>query len=161
MRLNLLYGKNADVSGIDVGLGVNSYNNFTGIQVGGIANSFPSDDVAGSYTVRGIQIAGYGNGVLSRIHKDIRLAVKGIQIGGVYNGANYLSGIQIAGFGNDVRYDADGLQIGVLNLAWGECEGVQIGLYNSCKDLKGVQIGLINHIEEGLFPYLPIINAKF
>ena len=70
-----------------------------------------------------------------------------------------MTGIQIGGL-NGAEENMLGVQIGLINEVK-DMRGIQIGIYNTCKTLKGVQIGLINHIENGLIKYLPIVNAQF
>ena len=53
LRLTLLYGKNADISGIDLGLGITHSKNITGIQIGGIGNGTGlAGPDSGHYTVK-------------------------------------------------------------------------------------------------------------
>jgi hypothetical protein len=56
-----------------------------------------------------------------------------------------------------------GVQIGVMNFAWGHMKGVQIGLVNVSKYLTGVQIGLINVVYglDKALPFFPFINVGF
>lgn len=161
-RLNLGYAKNADVSGIDLGLGVNSYKNFMGIQIGGIANAVSANYSA---TVKGVQIAGLTNNL------DDDAAVKGMQIAGFGNHASYLSGIQIAIFGNLVRQDATGIQFGLINMVGGskggELNGIQIGALNNFAwnagvsegDVSGIQIGIVNYAHNVTGLQIGLING--
>jgi len=200
LRLNLLLGSNADVYGIDLGLGVNGSKSLSGIQIAGLANvdyinsSFYNPkggpvigmQIAGLYnassSVSGIQIAGLANGATSvtgiQVAGFLNLVeneMNGIQIGGINNSINRravtgaqigvlnfsgsMTGIQIGGL-NGAEENMLGVQIGLINEVK-DMRGIQIGIYNTCKTLKGVQIGLINHIENGLIKYLPIVNAQF
>lgn len=168
LRLSLLYGKNADLAGVDFGLGVNSAHNVKGIQIAGVSN-----EIAGypqEYAVKGLQIAGLGNtadylyGVqIGGFGNGVTFDVIGIQVSLFGNSARKVTGVQITGFSND-NYLKDsivnGVQVGALNYS-AHVNGVQIGLYNACKTMTGVQIGLINTIENGRFPILPIVNAQF
>jgi hypothetical protein len=186
LRLSFLYGKNADIFGIDLGLGVNGSDNVTGIQIAGIYNlynNYPSYNIREPSTVKGIQIAGLENttnnlygiqiggfrngvtdgaaGIQIALYENRARTMKGIQIALVGNTASTIKGIQIAGFFNDnLASNVTGIQIGAINMA-DSMTGVQIGLINVCKHLTGIQIGLINNIEQGRFPYLPIVNAQF
>jgi len=168
LRLNLVYGRNADVSGIDLGLGVNSSHNFTGIQIAGIMNNAAGDPgdfmgigiqiaCLGNTTdhLYGIQIGGLGNGVTND--------ATGIQIGLVGNVASTVKGIQIGGlynFNNGKNSSITGIQIGTFNYS-DNVTGIQVGLYNECINMRGIQVGILNHIEKGYMRFMPIINAKF
>jgi len=184
LRLSLLYGKNTDISGIDLGLGVSRSNSLTGIQISGVANYIqsPYTDPPGpvgsitrpgdeAYTAKGIQIGGLGNEVdylsgiqIAGIANVVRYDAFGIQIALVANESKgTIKGIQIGGINNLLAPRTSsviGIQVGLFNFA-GDVTGVQIGLFNVCVNLSGIQIGLLNHIEQGRFPWMPIINAKF
>jgi len=139
-RLNLLYGKNRDVFGLDLGL-VNSSRSFQGIQVGfantGLGMSLPPFSLSYVYfTSSGIQI-----GSLNYFSGDF----DGIQVAGIVNTAHRVRGIQISCFGNK----AD------------DMNGLQIGVFNHAKTMTGVQIGLINTITDSPVSFLPIVNAHF
>lgn len=171
LRVTLLYGKNADIGGLDIGLGVNSSDNFTGIQLAGVMNnSVPNRYLHAITLVKGIQIAGLGNAAdnlygiqLGGFGNGVTNEAVGIQIGLIGNVASNIRGIQIAGIYN-LNYpknsSMNGIQIGAFNYAE-NVTGLQIGLFNECVNLKGLQIGLVNHIVNGRFPFLPIINAQF
>lgn len=171
LRLTLLYGKNADITGLDLGLGINRSDNFTGIQIAGIMNLSSPDRYPNKDTVvKGIQIAWIGNTAdylyglqIGGFGNGVTLDAVGIQVGLLGNVAGTLKGIQIAGIYNynyPKNSSVTGIQIGAFNYAE-NISGLQIGLFNACKKLRGVQIGIINHIEQGRFPYLPILNAQF
>src|SRR6266513_782644 len=147
LRLSLLYGKNTDISGIDLGLGVNDADTAKGIQIGGLGSEVDY--------LSGIQIAG--------IAIAVRYDAFGIQIALVANESKgTIKGIQIGGINNLLAPKTSsviGVQVGLFNFA-GDVTGVQIGLFNVCVNLSGIQIGLLNHIEQGRFPWMPLINAK-
>lgn len=188
-RLNFFYGKNTDVSGIDLALGVNNSVNFSGIQIGTMNSTgvqlipFQPPLLLPASSANGIQIALLMN--TSNSFSGIQIGAAnldygesglvGVQTAFVLNGAvGRIKGIQLgainfAGIGNrPIEFrngfpnDAGikGMQIGILNAAY-FVTGIQIGLVNYCKDIKGIQIGLINYIDQGRVPFLPIINAKF
>lgn len=168
LRLTLVYGGNADVSGIDLGLGINSSHNFTGIQIAGIMNNAAGDP--GDFIGTGIQIAGLGNttdhlyGIqIGGLGNGVTNDATGIQIGLVGNVASTVKGIQIGGlynFNYGKNSSITGIQIGVFNYS-DNVTGIQIGLYNECSDMKGIQVGILNNIEKGRMRLMPIINAKF
>lgn len=151
LRLTLLYGENADVSGVDLGLGINYYKNLTGIQIAGLINH---DGDAGhphftGNTVKGIQIAGLMN------MSDA--AVSGIQLAGLGSTADSLSGLQISILANGVTNDATGIQVGLLgNNVGGEMKGVQVGFFNNSFAYGGVHLSnsvSVTGIQIGVFDY--------
>ena len=95
LRVSVLYGKNASVYGLDVGLW-NEVEELDGLGVG-FVNKVEE-------RVRGLQ---YGVGNYAR-------EVVGVQIGGMVSQSNSVVGVQIGGFGNDAE-KLVGLQIGLLN----------------------------------------------
>lgn len=70
--------------------------------------------------------------------------MNGLEIGGVFNRAEYLSG----------------LQIGVVNYA-ARAEGLQIGVVNISQHMTGLQIGLGNCIRDSKLPFFPVVNCMF
>jgi len=145
LRLNLIYGVNKEVNGVDLGtvnrtiwttrglqLGaVNITEDLKGVQIGGLFN-FATGNVAG------MQISGIANSASD-------LASFSFQISGLINLADNPKGVQLAALYN--RADI--------------MKGVQIGLVNVCGQLQGVQIGLANIVEESDYPFVPILNARF
>jgi len=175
VRINLLYGVNKELDGIDYGLvnrtkgttngvqvgafpfgGVNITENLNGVQIGGViagANLASGED-------KGFQLAGIAGGVNSAGNMD------GIQLAGIWAGVNMadnLNGIQISGVfvGVNIAKDAKGLQIGTIYNQANAMEGLQFGLVNVCNKMKGIQIGLVNVIKESKLPFFPIVNASF
>jgi hypothetical protein len=144
LRLSLLYGKNANVSGIDLGLGVADNDNFNGIQILGVGSNGASHPLR---AVKGIQIAGVFNPGVSHL--------SGIQIAGLGNGAVDGEGIQVSIILNMVgdRQNTghfNGVQISAFNVVYGEYNGIQIGGFNF-GDVNGVQIGGLNAgVDNGL-----------
>ncbi|RMF26874.1 MAG: hypothetical protein D6765_08305 [Bacteroidetes bacterium] len=165
LSVNVLWGVNGGVSGLEFGGLVNSVQgdvrgfqfaglgntvqrNMTGTQVGGFFN----------YTegrASGIQLAGLGN--------MVQADVNGVQAAGVFNLArgdvwavqassvvNFSGGaakMQISGLVNSARRVEVG-QIGLLNVA-GEVRGFQFGLVNVSDTVSGVPIGLFNIVKRG------------
>jgi hypothetical protein len=136
LRLSVLWGRNENVTGIDLGLiGNTTKDSFTGSAVSGIFNLNE-----GNTTIMGVQLAGITNMNLYRTR---------------------IFGIQAALAANiGDTTDIFGVQIGIYNRAR-TVYGVQIGLINFAKDLHGVQIGLANFNEEGPFTVAPLINVGF
>ena len=115
-------------------LGLSNFNHGTqGLQIGAINLSLAIDGAQtgvfnGAGTGRGVQI-GAAN------HGD---SFTGLQTG-IYNGSE----------------TGRGVQLGLCNQAGTLC-GAQVGLWNSAT--SGFQIGLINHNENGLLPWFPLVN---
>ncbi len=180
-RLNLLWGENASVNGIDTGL-ANVTGLLKGIEIGGLnwlkgstkeeswGVQIAGINYVGNSSFSGIQIGFLNGGASKTSMAGIQAAVmniwegeiNGIQLGGINGGSN-AKGLQI-GFYNDAK-ELNGLQIGFFNGSKGTVHGMQIGLANLCKSLSGVQIGLINMVtsrfpDKGLW-VSPLINVGF
>ena len=144
-RLCLLYGRHANVSGLDIGVfGCVADGCSFGLQTSGILNSVGSANGA-------LQIGGIANNSLEDFY--------GAQISGIANktdGSVY--GGQIGTF--NIANEVGGTQIGVYNKA-DKAFGVQIGVINWANDMQGIQLGVLNVIKNGPCPYLTIINANF
>jgi hypothetical protein len=162
LSINLLWGHNAGVEGVEVGGLVNSIrNDVKGVQVAGLGNAVGHDvigsQIAGMFnisgdTIFGVQaggvfnIAGQGNaiqtaGVFNIAGRDFA----GVQASGLFNvaGENARS-LQAAGLFNTSRGDAR-LQIGGLfNVSRGVNVGQVSSLINVAKQVKGFQIALLN-----------------
>jgi hypothetical protein len=159
MRLNILYGNNANVEGFDLGACFNRVTgDFAGFQLAGVANY-----VAGG--VYGLQVAGIANmtgGGEDMIGAQIgafNMAGKGdgFQIG-LCNICDKLTGVQL-GLGSFAG-EISGLQVGLLNNA-DTFAGLQLGFVNYVNDLEGIQIGVINIVRSGPVPFCPALNAGF
>jgi hypothetical protein len=174
-RINLLYGVNKELDGIDYGIinkitgttkgaqvgafplgGINITGNLYGAQVGGI---FGGVNIA-SGEVNGLQLSGIFGGVNSAGN------IEGAQIGGFLGGLNMadnVTGLQLSGIyiGINIAKDVNGAQIGTIFNKAESIEGLQLGLVNVCNKMKGVQIGLVNVIMEGEVPFFPFVNASF
>ncbi len=144
-RLCLLYGRHANLSGLDIGVfGCAVDGCMFGLQTSVILNSVGSGNGA-------LQIAGIANNSFEDFY--------GAQISGIANktdGSVY--GGQISTF--NIAKEVGGMQIGVYNKA-DKVIGVQIGVLNWANDMQGIQLGVLNVIKNGPCPYLPILNANF
>ena len=144
-RLCLLYGRHANVSGLDIGVfGCVADGCLFGLQTSGILNSVGSANGA-------LQIAGIANNCLEDFY--------GAQIAGIANktdGSVY--GGQIGTF--NIAKEMGGTQIGVYNKA-DKAFGVQIGVINWATDMQGIQLGVLNVIKNGPCPYMTILNMNF
>jgi len=139
LRLNLLYGKTANVTGVDFNLiALGESDNFKGLQFGFIG----ANKVNNSFTGVGLGIvnlhSGSSTGVLWGL-VNMSNDVKGVQFGTV----NYSTGRSTVDFG-------------FVNISQGAA--FQMGLFNMTDDLTGVQLGLINMAKTGFLPIFPFIN---
>lgn len=69
-----------------------------------------------------------------------------------------VTGLQLAPGANLVGGSTGGLQFATVNYVDGRASGLQLGVYNRTKVLRGLQFGLWNSAENGLLPHLPILN---
>ena len=182
VSVNLLWGVNGGVEGLEVGGFVNTIrNDVKGVQLAGWANVVGDD-------VTGIQYGGMFN--------MVRDTVSGVQIGGLFNFAgkayaiqgagafnvavNGFNGIQGAGLFNYCGGATSGIQgaggfnisrgkvksqfAGGFNLA-GDIENKQIsGMLNVGKKVEGYQIGLINFadtVSKASFGLINIIRKGY
>ncbi|MEH0154365.1 hypothetical protein V6R21_09490 [Limibacter armeniacum] len=87
--------------------------------------------------LKGMELGGVGNVILGK--------TEGVQFAGVFNyTGNELKGAQLAGGVNILNAEGKGAQIGGVNVAREELNGIQIGVVNHGTTVKGVQFGLIN-----------------
>ena len=134
VRINILYGVNQNMSGLDLGLINRTSGTMTGVGFG-VAN------------VADGGFAGWQAGLVNIAKEQFT----GLQwspgsIGSLVNVAEDGEGAQIAWVYNEAR-----------NLS-----GFQLSLVNVADDLYGLQIGLVNIIRsKDEFPILPIVNWKF
>lgn len=78
---------------------------------------------------------------------------------GLFSKSGDSCGVAANLIGNFCERDADGLQVGVVNMVDGDVNGVQVGLVNKARRLRGVQIGLVNFNPSGIS--FPIVNCGF
>ena len=78
---------------------------------------------------------------------------------GLYSKSGDFSGVAANLIGNFSERNAQGLQLGVVNMVEGDVRGVQIGLVNKSGHLYGLQIGLVNFNPSGIS--FPILNFGF
>jgi hypothetical protein len=162
LSINLLWGHNAGVEGVEVGGLVNSIrNDVKGVQVAGLGNAVGHDvigsQIAGLFnitgdTIYGVQaggmfnIAGQGNAIQTAgVFNIAGREFAGVQAGGLFNVAGENSrSLQAAGLFNTSKGDAR-LQIaGLFNVSRGVKVGQVSSLINVAKSVKGFQIGLLN-----------------
>ncbi len=100
----------------------------------------------------GLDLGVIGNGVDG--------SADGLQIAGFYNAIGLSDGsFQVAGFLNKSRQDFTGVQVGCLNFADEEMNGLQVGLGNVNCSLNGLQIGAFNKSYEGGGVQIGVVNA--
>lgn len=107
-------------------------------------NSDSSSALSGITVIRGISLS-YGG--------EIGVSVHGINIAGGITAARNLYGLSVTGYFTKV-VSFKGICIsGVQNIA-DKGAGLQIGLFNKCKNLKGLQIGLWNKSGKRGLPFI-------
>lgn len=132
IRLSL-YGRNAAMTGADLGAVTHTTGDATALQMAFV------NIVDGDMT--GVQLGWMLGGAIANVTRG---TVKGFQWG-LYNGSG----------------DTRAFQLGGLNNASGRAVGLQLGLVNVADDMNGFQVGLINIIRsKENFPVLPIVNWK-
>ena len=144
-RLCLVYGRHANVAGLDIGvIGCVVDGSLFGLQTSVLLNNVGSANGAG-------QIAGIANNCYEDFY--------GFQVAGIANNTQgCVHGGQIASF--NMAKELKGTQIAVFNKAE-KAVGIQIGVINWATEMKGIQLGVLNIIENSQCPYLPLINANF
>jgi len=153
LRLNLLYGKTADVTGLDLPiLALGETNNFKGLQFGLLGANKVNES-----------FSGVGMGVIN-MHEG---SSKGL-IFGTVNMNNYVKGVVFGAV--NMSNSVNGVQLGAVNYSTGRTladigfvnvsqgSTFQMGVFNMTDDLTGVQLGLINMAKTGFFPIFPFIN---
>ena len=144
-RWNFLYGANADVRGLDIGL----VNKTTGVQRGlqwGFVNSVDQDFHGWQQGLVSInEGAGESIGVSAGFISYINGDMSGVQWGSV----NVTKGV------------FHGVQVGVVNYA-NDMHGLQFGFVNVAEKIDGIMIGLVNvNKSKDPFYVLPFVNGKF
>lgn len=188
LRLDLPYGNNKNVYGLDIGLFNQISEHGGGIQAG-IDNGFMSSYLSWTpdQSFSGIRLGicnggsnfkGFQSGLVNYYNPNVVEDEKGgnfsgISIGGVNlslqttgfqfgagNSADMMNGIQFGQI-NAVRKKLTGVQISFfLNMA-DEVEGFQLGLVNYTRKMRGIQVGVVNIIRDSPLFFWPIANAYF
>lgn len=143
-RISLIYGKNTNLTGVDLGLVNHLTGNAFALQWGAVGY------VEGNFT-------GWQNNGFNITKGDIT----GLQGGSnaLYNSCRGGTGIQ-AGVVN-INQSLVGLQWGLVNYS-PKMTGLQVGFVNYAASLKGLQLGLVNIIGAGGFmPVFPFLNFSF
>ncbi len=162
LSVNLLWGTNGGVDGLEVGTFYNRIiNDVNGAQLAGLGSSVGGDvsgtQISGLFNtsngnINGLQAAGLFN------HSGE--GGRAIQAAGLYNvSGGGITGVQAAGLFNQAGGDMGGLQVAALfnhskgasrsqvaalfNRS-GDLHGGQVAMINKAKNVSGFQIGLIN-----------------
>ena len=133
LKLNLPYGNNGCVTGLDIGL----------VSI----NREQDNQLEANVSALQVNLFNSTNGTFA-----------GIEIG-LFNHAENASGIEI-GLINNVNGTYRGIEIGLVNLSM-DFRGLEIGLVNYTEFLTGLQIGIINIATKSSLPFFPIINMCF
>ncbi len=139
VRLAVLHGKVNEVKGVDFALlGMSETNKTTGVNLGlwGAAKVNQS-------------MTGASLGIFNWIPGDTLGANLGaVNVTGNVNGANV----------SFVNYSTGDTLVDVGAVSLSEASTVQVGIFNSTKNIKGVQVGIINCADNGFFKCFPIVN---
>lgn len=145
LRLDLLYGVNDNVAGIDFGIVNRDKGKGCGLQLGVV------NRVSCSFY-------GYQRSIFNVVEENFI----GIQLGEV---GNYVKGDYLgyqSGVVNITKDGFKGFQLGLLYNYAETMNGLQLGLINVAGDLNGIQIGLINiNKKKDPLGFFPIINFSF
>lgn len=165
LRLDLPYGKNRDVGGIDIGFVNQATRHVIGLQAGVLCNfncELRYQQLPRGYRVYqlperynhsiqagGIQLAVFLNldqgdmtGMQLALVNVVLADMRGIQVGAV-NFASRPTGIQIGALGNGL------MDAAVTGMYMHEVRGIQVAtLWNDAIDMHGVQLSLYNHAIE-------------
>lgn len=83
------------------------------------------------------------NGISISLGGEIAATINGVNVAGLLTGAVNLNGISVTGLFSRCN-NFRGINVAALQNVAAKGVGLQIGLFNNCKDLKGLQIGLWN-----------------
>ena len=133
LKINLPYGNNSKVTGLDLGL----------VSV----NREQDSKLDAQVSALQINLWNSTNGKFG-----------GLQVG-LVNLADNAAGIQI-GLYNSTDNMFRGVHAGLVNISM-EVHGLEIGLVNYTEFMTGVQLGLINIITKSSVPFLPLFNLCF
>lgn len=142
LRLDI-YGKNHNVTGLDLGFVGVSTGDVNGLSEQYIYNYIVGDAygwIGGMILHVGGEGCGVEGGLVALFDKDFTGLAGGLysEIGGALTG----------------------VQLGFLNRC-NELHGVQLGFVNMAKTGRGLQLGLVNIFDEGFCPVFPFVNFHF
>jgi len=155
-RLNLLYGRTHNVTGLNVSvLGLSEVDNFTGLQLGFLLGAAK---VNGDFTGVSLALVNWQEGRSKGLNIGLVNYVKdmkGLNLGLL----NYTENESLINIGF-VNYTGGHSTIDIAFVNYAESTTFQLGLVNATKNLDGLQVGLINYAENGVLPVLPIVNFR-
>jgi alkyl hydroperoxide reductase subunit AhpF len=93
------------------------------------------------------------NGISISFGGEMAAAFNGISLNGLVVHSTYINGISVTGFVSGCR-SFKGIVIGGISNVAVDGVGLQIGLFNNCKRLKGLQIGLWNRSGKRALPFI-------
>jgi hypothetical protein len=138
VRVDLLYGRNHDMTGLDLGLVNHSTGSEFAWQWGGVG--YVEHDFVGwqnnVVNLTNGTFTGFQDGLVNHVGST----TAAFQMGAVNHGNTVV-----------------GCQLGCVNYTE-SMNGLQVGLLNWTKQMHGLQIGIGNIIEKGKYPFLPIVN---
>lgn len=129
--------------------------NYNGLTLGLTHSSMPRGDVMRMFMNEQCHFNGLSVQLLAQLNVG---TLRGVALTGLFCAQDAVNGWQCSGLANDaIRLHGVQTAIGV-NVA-DEVTGIQIGILNRTKCLKGLQIGLLNVNHAGLT--LPLINFSW
>lgn len=154
-RLNLPYGANREVKGLDFGIASRTNGNQYGLNLGG--GSYVLGNMHGAQLNLAVSIAkGTTYGIQEAFYNQSR-ALYGVQSGVVNNVGDSGKGARLAVV-NLSGNSMEGAEFGIVNHGR-RVRGLQVGIVNVASELHGVQIGVLNFAKNGFLPFFPVINS--
>jgi len=174
LSLNLYYGVQPSVSGLQLGLVSEVETDLKGVDLNMI--SLTGKDVRGmqfalvnyvEVDAKGVQLGGFSNltkGALTGAQLSVGNASgsgRGVQMGFFNSGGTEFGGMQL-GAVSLVTGKLRGVQFnGAVSLAMEECSGLQMGMLMNYANAGGcLQIGLLNFSPKGFLPVFPLFNLS-
>lgn len=159
LRLEV-YGRNKDVTGVDLGFVHETTGFFHGVDFG--LASMVGGEMAGLqwnmlYSQTTGEARGWSAGFLTHVGPNSR----GLLTSAVSFTDGEFTGLQLSFIYSEAKTHITGLQTGLFNHAT-DIEGVQLGFINIADDMYGVQIGLWNEIKSKKeWSVIPLVNWNF
>ena len=159
LRLNI-YGRNANVSGVDLGFVHETSGDFHGVAFGCVSlvdGALQGVQWTWLYSRAGGKAVGWQSALVSKADGGFR----GLQTSALNLNEGDISGAQISFLYNYTATHISGGQIGLVNRAT-VVDGFQLGLVNLTEQMNGLQLGLWNQIDsKETLNILPFVNWKF
>jgi len=159
LRLQV-YGRNADVTALDLGFVHETTGNFAGVQLGLVGMS--AKDASGlQWNWFYSNADGNGLGWQSAVYSHTGGDFQGLQTGVVDITDGNTVGVQLSWIFNQTGKHISGAQLGLVNRAE-SVKGLQLGLVNLTDKMNGIQIGIWNQIDaKPDWKIIPIVNWNF